>query len=240
MHIPSPPTLLSFYELIQNIIDISSTLYADMARMLMNRKKKIVGVLMAYMDMLDKLIFFFMFLIHSIAQRHYQRYILRSTPVERVFVQNEYHNRLVYDTNLACLEELRMDRLAFVKLCGMPRTTGQLQETKNMDIEEMVAIFLHILAHHIKNRIVKNRLNWSGETISRHFDAVLRVVLRLHEILLKKLVPIAKNSTNERWKWFKVLKPWIASSFFFFFSSYMWFFQYLKYCSKMCFYYRIV
>lgn len=201
------PLPLSFYELIQNIVDISSTIYAYMARMLMNRKKKIVGVLMAYMDMLDKLIFFFMFLIHSIAQRRYQRYILRSTPVEKVFVQNEYHNRLVYDTDLACLEELRMDRLTFVKLCGMLCTTGQLQETKKTDIEEIVAIFLHILAHHTKNRIVKNRLNRSGETISRHFNAVLRSVLRLHEILLKKPIPIAKNSTDERWKWFKVLKP---------------------------------
>ena len=46
----------------------------------------------------------------------------------------------------------------------------------------------------------------SGETVSRHFNAVLNVVIRLQGVLLKKSEPVFKNSTNERWKWFKVYK----------------------------------
>ena len=67
----------------------------------------------------------------------------------------------------------------------------------------MVGSFLHVLAHHVKNRVVARQLAWSSESISRNFNAVLHAV-HLHSILFKKLEPIPENCTNERWKWFKV------------------------------------
>ncbi|XVF53730.1 hypothetical protein PTKIN_Ptkin05aG0122200 [Pterospermum kingtungense] len=72
-----------------------------------------------------------------------------------------------------------------------------------MNVEEMVVSFLHILAHHTKNRIVKRQIARSGETISRQFHAVLKAVLRLHPLLLKKPEPIPEDCTDSRWKWFK-------------------------------------
>jgi hypothetical protein len=36
---------------------------------------------------------------------------------------------------------------------------------------KQVAMFLYILAHHVKNRIVKHQFRRLGETISRHFKA---------------------------------------------------------------------
>ncbi|XP_062088344.1 protein ALP1-like [Humulus lupulus] len=72
-----------------------------------------------------------------------------------------------------------------------------------MDVEEMVAIFLHIISHDVKNRIIRRQFARSGETISRQFNLVLGALLRLHDVLLKKPEPILDNSTDERWKWFK-------------------------------------
>ncbi|XP_062103773.1 uncharacterized protein LOC133814884 [Humulus lupulus] len=72
-----------------------------------------------------------------------------------------------------------------------------------MDVEEMIAMFLHIVSHDIKNRIMRRQFARSGETVSRQFNAVLNAVLRLHELLLKKPEPILGSSTDERWKWFK-------------------------------------
>ena len=66
----------------------------------------------------------------------------------------------------------------------------------------MVGSFLHVLAHHVKNRVVARQLAWSSESISRNFNAVLHVVLHLHSILFKKPEPIPENCTDERWKWF--------------------------------------
>ncbi|XP_062118496.1 protein ALP1-like [Humulus lupulus] len=96
-----------------------------------------------------------------------------------------------------------MDRRTFAILCHHLRTIGGLKGTKNMDVEEMVAMFLHIVSHDIKNRIMRRQFARSGEIVSRQFNAVLNAVLRLHELLLKKPEPILGSSTNERWKWFK-------------------------------------
>ena len=73
-----------------------------------------------------------------------------------------------------------------------------------MSINELVVSFLHIIAHNVKNRVLKRQIARSGETISRQFHSILNSILKLHNILLRKLEPILENSTYERWKWFKV------------------------------------
>ena len=124
----------------------------------------------------------------------------------REFLQVENLNRLIYGSDIACMEQLRMDRHIFTTLCSMLRTIGKLNDSKYVDVEEMVALFLHILAYHVKNRVIKFRFLRSGETVSRHFNAALNAVIRLQGVLLKKLEPISESSTDERWKWFKVYK----------------------------------
>ena len=42
----------------------------------------------------------------------------------------------------------------------------------------MVAFFLHVLAHQVKNRIVARQFARFGGSISRNFNVVLHVVLR--------------------------------------------------------------
>ena len=46
-----------------------------------------------------------------------------------------------------------------------------------MFVEERVAIFLNILGHDKKQRLIIRRLRRSKETISRHFREILRYVL---------------------------------------------------------------
>ncbi|KAG6492893.1 hypothetical protein ZIOFF_047863 [Zingiber officinale] len=73
-----------------------------------------------------------------------------------------------------------------------------------MSINELVISFLHIIAHNVKNRVLKRQTARFGETISRQFHLVLNSILWLHNILLKKPEPISENYTDDRWKWFKV------------------------------------
>ncbi|XP_061363236.1 protein ALP1-like [Gastrolobium bilobum] len=74
-----------------------------------------------------------------------------------------------------------------------------------MGVEEMVSIFLHILAHDVKNRIIKRQFMRSGETISRQFSKVLLSVIRCHTLLFKRPEPVPENSTDEKWKSFKLV-----------------------------------
>ena len=123
----------------------------------------------------------------------------------RMLVRNVNFHRIVFISDLASIENVRMDRFSFHKLCDMLRVIGWLEPTRNMSVEEMVAIFLHILAHDVKNRIIKRQFMRSGETISRQFSNVLLAVLRCHKELLKQLEPVLENSNDPKWKWFKVI-----------------------------------
>ncbi|XP_052110245.1 uncharacterized protein LOC127741559 [Arachis duranensis] len=73
-----------------------------------------------------------------------------------------------------------------------------------MGVEEMVAMFLHIIAHDVKIRVIKRQFVRSEETISRRFNDVLLAILRCHNLLLKKPQPFSQDRMDERWKWFKV------------------------------------
>ncbi|XVF86105.1 hypothetical protein PTKIN_Ptkin18bG0014400 [Pterospermum kingtungense] len=96
-----------------------------------------------------------------------------------------------------------MDRRCFTKLCHLLTTEGRLETSKNISVEEIIVSFLHILAHHTKNRVVKRQIARLGETISRQFHVVLRAVLRLHSKLFKKQKPIQDDCADNRWRWFK-------------------------------------
>ncbi|KAK9078046.1 hypothetical protein SSX86_002103 [Deinandra increscens subsp. villosa] len=117
--------------------------------------------------------------------------------------RKEYMHRLVYESDETCLHQLRMNRATFVSLCNMMETGGRLKASKYLEVDEQVAIFLYVLAHHVKNRVVKFYFRRSGETISKYFNKVLNAVIRLESELFKKPEPISETSTDERWKWFK-------------------------------------
>ncbi|KAL4034940.1 hypothetical protein IC575_003613 [Cucumis melo] len=97
-----------------------------------------------------------------------------------------------------------MDRRCFTILCHLLRTVAGLTSTEVVDVEEMVAMFLHIVAYDVKNRVIQQEFMRSDETISRHFNMVLLVVIRLHDELLKKPQPVNSDCTDQRWRWFKV------------------------------------
>ncbi|KAL0401685.1 UNVERIFIED_CONTAM: hypothetical protein Slati_4198400 [Sesamum latifolium] len=77
------------------------------------------------------------------------------------------------------------------------------KDTKHVSVSKQVTMFLSILAHHKKNRIVKYNFIRSARTVSKHFHAVLNAILGLHPLLLAKPIPISTNNNCRRWKWFE-------------------------------------
>ncbi|KAL8493331.1 hypothetical protein ACS0TY_024520 [Phlomoides rotata] len=95
-----------------------------------------------------------------------------------------------------------MDRDTFHKLCDMLQSFGGLKSSRRVTVIEKVAMFLSILAHHTKNRCVKFQFKRSGQTVSKHFHAVLHCVLRMHSLLLVKPKAVTEDSTDVRWQKF--------------------------------------
>ena len=125
------------------------------------------------------------------------------------YTKREYIRRLVHSKDTICKSELRMNRRAFYKLCEMLKNIGGLKPTRNMQVDEQVGLFLHILSHHQKNRTVLTNFQRSGETVSRCFHKVLNATMHLQGHLFKKPKPIPANCIDERWKWFKVCSLYV-------------------------------
>ncbi|CAL5445288.1 unnamed protein product [Camellia sinensis] len=79
--------------------------------------------------------------------------------------------------NEHCLENFRMDKHIFYKLCDILQARGLLRHTNRIKIEEQLAIFMFIIGHNLRTRAVQELFRYSGETISRHFNNVLNAIM---------------------------------------------------------------
>ncbi|KAL8470884.1 hypothetical protein ACS0TY_033455 [Phlomoides rotata] len=137
-------------------------------------------------------------LIISQHQRNKRKRDVRYSMIERMPDQATHMGRLVFGHQSDCLENLRMDRNAFGRLCYLLRNRGGLIDGKFVSVEEQVAVFLSVLGHHKKNRVVKFDHKRSGQTISHYIHLVLRSVLQVHNVLLVRPTPVPNDCTNPR------------------------------------------
>ncbi|XP_012088403.1 uncharacterized protein LOC105647032 isoform X2 [Jatropha curcas] len=84
-----------------------------------------------------------------------------------------------------CREMFRMDKHVFHKLCTTLRQRAMLRDTAGVMIEEQLAIFLNVIGHNERNRVIQERFQHSGETISRHFNNVLKAIKSLSREFLQ-------------------------------------------------------
>ncbi|KAA0063060.1 retrotransposon protein [Cucumis melo var. makuwa] len=82
--------------------------------------------------------------------------------------------RMIHESDLVCRQSTLMDRRTFAILCHLLRNVAGLSSTEIVDVEEMIAMFLHVLAHDVKNRE-----------------------------LIKRPVPVTSNCNDQRWKCFE-------------------------------------
>ncbi|CAA7027026.1 unnamed protein product [Microthlaspi erraticum] len=73
-------------------------------------------------------------------------------------------------------EVLRMDKRLFRKLSETLREKGLLKDSPTVLVEEQVAMFLSIIGHNERIRVVQERFELCCETVSRHFNNVLKAV----------------------------------------------------------------
>lgn len=141
-------------------------------------------------------------------QLMYLSLLTRRTLRERYTIfkmeRNQYIHRLIHEGPSSCVENLRLDKRSFYKLCFMLESRGYVQDSRHVNVVEKVAIFLHILGHHTKMRIIHTDFQRSKQSITRYFHAVLNGVLRLQGEYFKKPEPIQSDSTDTTWRHFKV------------------------------------
>ncbi|XP_073037726.1 uncharacterized protein [Primulina eburnea] len=123
--------------------------------------------------------------------------------IERVNGQLRNLHRIIEVGDIQCVNNLRMTRSAFARLCYLLTNLGGLGDSRYVRLEEKVAMFLSILAHHKKNRVAGHDYIRSGQTVSAHFHDVLKSLLKLHPLLLVKPSPVDEECTKDAWRCFK-------------------------------------
>ena len=77
-----------------------------------------------------------------------------------------------------------------------------LKDSVYVTIEEKVAMFLLVVGHGIKMRVLRGTYKRSLETISRHFSNVLTAILSLTGEFIKLPDPSIEPLDDYKWKWF--------------------------------------
>ncbi|CAN1150422.1 hypothetical protein LINPERHAP2_LOCUS17556 [Linum perenne] len=130
--------------------------------------------------------------------------IPRPLPYGREVYRSGFLLNTTTTTNVNCLNMLRMKRRIFWNLVTLLKTEGGLTRTRNMEVDEMLAMFLVTIGHNIKNRTCQLLFHRSGETVCRTIRRVLVAILKLHNLLIAQPVPVPNDCMDERWKVFPV------------------------------------
>ncbi|XP_041989894.1 uncharacterized protein LOC121741250 [Salvia splendens] len=130
------------------------------------------------------------------ARRLFRRLTRIPTQVNRL-------TRLTGVSDRDCINNLRMDRNCFGRLCILLREGAGLVDGSFVKVEEQVALFLCVLSHHKKNRVVSFDFLRSGQTVSYYVHVVLRAIILVHKMFIAKPTSVPDNSVDPRWKWFK-------------------------------------
>ncbi|KAJ9568324.1 hypothetical protein OSB04_004290 [Centaurea solstitialis] len=107
-----------------------------------------------------------------------------SSPIERIrdntsaLSGHAYTLELLNGSNTQCVELMRLSRDAYILLCNHFKQKNWLQDSRHVTVEEKMAIFLTIIGHNERFRMVKRRFQHSTETIHRYFREVLRAMMK--------------------------------------------------------------
>jgi hypothetical protein len=78
-----------------------------------------------------------------------------------------------------------MRKASFFNLVKLFRERSLLEDTMHCCVEEQVAMFLHIVGHNQRFRVIHHTFRRSFETVSRYFHQVLHVAGELRAELIR-------------------------------------------------------
>lgn len=76
-------------------------------------------------------------------------------------------NKIYNCNDVECVSMLRMRRAPFFNLCNLFRDRNLLRDTIHSSVEEQVVMFLHVVGHNQRFRVIHQNFRRSNETVSR-------------------------------------------------------------------------
>ena len=111
-----------------------------------------------------------------------------------------YVQEILNDNPAHCLEILRMNKQAFLRICEHFKNKTWLKDSRYIKVEEKMAMFLITLNHSVRNRVTKRRFNHSTQTIHHYFHEVLEAMLlfKREMIVPTPVTEVIENHPHQR------------------------------------------
>jgi hypothetical protein len=114
---------------------------------------------------------------------------------------------MLYNYNdIECIAMLRMKRVPFFTLCNLLRSRKLVPETLGCPVEEQVAMFVFVVGHNVRFRVVHQFFRRSIETVSRIFHQVLYAIGELRADMIKPPSTVTHPKIVGSHRWFPYLK----------------------------------
>ncbi|XP_060961641.1 protein ALP1-like [Cannabis sativa] len=115
----------------------------------------------------------------------YNRLYLTKEPCRNSALSgHEYVMEVLHGHESRCYDLFRMDKDVFILFCGVLKEKNLLRNSRYLSVEEQVSMFLFVVGHNERHRVVAERFQHSTSTISEYFRKVLRAVCRLSKELI--------------------------------------------------------
>src|SRR4051812_43667896 len=109
----------------------------------------------------------------------------------------------IYNCNdVEAVQMIRMRRAYFYALANTFRKRGLLVDSIHTSVEEQVAIFLHVVGHNQRFRVIHNTFRRSMETISWYFQLVLFAIGELRGEMTKSPSTSTPSKIKNSYRWF--------------------------------------
>ena len=139
----------------------------------------------------------------TLVSQWHEQHMVKEPSLDFSIARELYVRRLYYGSDRTCKEQLRLTRHCFTVLCFKLKEMG-LKTTRNITVEEVVAMFLYVISFNLTNRKVGFDFIRSGETVSRYFHIVLNTILKLGSHYVVQRETVMDGFEDEKWDWFEV------------------------------------
>ena len=101
---------------------------------------------------------------------------------------------------------LLMGRAPFYELVKRFREGGLFKDSIHTSVEEQVCMFLHVVGHNQRFRVIHNTFRRSCETISRYFKQVLFAIGEMRHEMRKPPNGQTPTKIKNNFRWFPYFK----------------------------------
>ncbi|RZC86733.1 hypothetical protein C5167_030077 [Papaver somniferum] len=142
---------------------------------------------------------------------YYQYFVEKTICHDSILSGEDHVDEVLNGHDARCQDSFRMEKHVFLRLCDMLKEKELLRHNNGVRVEEKVAIFMLVVGHNERNRILQERFQHSGETISRHFNAVLDSIVALADDFLVPAGPDTPTEILENPRFYPYFKDCIGS-----------------------------